>query len=103
MQQTNKEIARALAARIRAYRVSPRGAAMSQLELSKRSGIGLTPLKRFEATGGTTLNNFIAILRTLGLIERLINLVPEPDTPSPMELLKASKMAARVRAPRRAG
>lgn len=74
---------------------------MTQLELSRRSGIGLTPLKRFESTGGITLNNFIAILRALGLIERLSNLVPEPDTPSPMELLKASQVAQRVRAPRR--
>jgi hypothetical protein len=100
MQETNKEVARTLARQLRAYRVSPRGAAMTQLELSKRSGIGLTPLKRFEATGGITLHNFIAILRALGLLERLIELVPAPETPSPMELLKASKMAPRLRAPR---
>jgi hypothetical protein len=74
---------------------------MTQEELVRRSGIGLTPLKRFERTGGITLNNLIGILRAMGLLDRLEDLVPEPSTATPLELLHASrKNSLRQRAPR---
>lgn len=78
---------------------------MTQVELSRKSGIGLTPLKRFESTGGTTLLNLIAMLRGLDLLDRLEDLVPDPTTPSPLEILEAEKarlrQQERKRAPRR--
>ena len=76
---------------------------MTQVELSKKSGVGLTPLKRFESTGGTTLNNLIAIFRGLDLLDCLENLVPDPDTPTPLEILAAERARLkkkRQRAPR---
>ncbi len=99
---TDREIARQLARDLRAWRMDPRGAAMTQTELASRSGVGLTPLKRFEKTGGITLNNLIALLRALNRLEVLETLVPKPDTPSPLELLKADRAAGkrRQRAPR---
>ncbi len=100
---TDKEIALRLARSLRAWRVSPQGAAMTQVELSKKSGVGLTPLKRFERTGGTTLTNLVAIFRGLDLLDRLENLVPEPNTPGPLEILAAEKARLRrqrQRAPR---
>ena len=99
---TDREIARQLARDLRAWRMDPRGAGMTQTELASRSGVGLTPLKRFEKTGGITLNNLIALLRALNRLEVLETLVPKPDTPSPLELLKAGRAAARrrQRAPR---
>lgn len=100
LHQTDKEIGLALAQRIRRYRISPNGAGMSQTELARRSGVGLTPLKRFEKTGGTSLNNLIALLRALNLLSGIENLIPEPDSPSPLQLLKASKSKLRQRAPR---
>jgi hypothetical protein len=75
---------------------------MTQTDLASRSGMGLTPLKRFEKTGGITLNNLVALLRALNLLDRLENLIPKPDSPGPLDLLKADREAARrrVRAPR---
>ena len=98
---SDKEVALELARRLRAWRSSPRGAGMTQEELVRRSGVGLTPLKRFERTGGITLNNLIGMLRAMGLLDRLEDLIPEPSAPSPLELLQASrKSAPRRRAPR---
>ena len=99
--QTDREIARQLAGDLRAWRMDPRGASLTQAELASRSGVGLTPLKRFEKTGGITLNNLVALLRALGLLDRLTGLIPKPATPSPLELLKADRSAGpRERAPR---
>src|SRR5450631_568757 len=96
---TDREIALRLAQALRAWRISPQGARMTQKELARKSGVGLTPLKRFEKTGGTTLNNLIAMLRAMNLLSGLEHLVPAPDTPSPLELLEASRRAPqRVRA-----
>jgi hypothetical protein len=100
-QLTNTEIAARLARAIRAWRISPQGAAMSQVDLAHKSGIGLTPLKRFEKTGAITLRNLLALLRALDLLDGLENLIPEPDAPGPLELLAAErKRPRRKRAPR---
>jgi transcriptional regulator with XRE-family HTH domain len=94
---TDREIAQRLARDLRAWRVDPRGAGMTQTELASRSGVGLTPLKRFEKTGGITLNNLVALLRALDLLDVLETLIPKPASPSPLELLKADRAAARQR------
>lgn len=103
---TDQEIALRIAQSLREWRVSPRGAGLSQQALSKKSGVGLTPLKRFEATGGTTLRNLIAMFRGLDLLDLLDDLVPDPSTPGPLEILEAEKARLRKqqrqRAPRRA-
>ena len=98
---TNTEIAARLAHALRAWRISPQGAAISQADLAHQSGIGLTPLKRFEKTGAITLRNLVALLRALNLLDRLETLVPEPDAPGPLALLAAEqKKTHRKRAPR---
>ncbi|WP_157648583.1 hypothetical protein [Thiobacillus denitrificans] len=98
---TNQEIALRLARSLRAWRVDPNGAGMTQAELCRKSGVGLTPLKRFEKTGGTTLSNLVAIFRALDLLDRLEDLVPEPGSPGPLELLKTDRAKTqRQRAPR---
>ncbi|HEY2783178.1 MAG TPA: hypothetical protein VGI90_20555 [Steroidobacteraceae bacterium] len=99
---TDREIAAALARRMRRWRIDPNGAAISASELAKRSGMGLTPLRRFEKTGGITLRNLVALMRAMGLLERLESLVPDPGTPSPLEILEAQRtLRPRQRAPRR--
>jgi len=99
---SNTEIALRLAQAIRAWRISPERAAMSQVELAHKSGIGLTPLRRFEKTGAITLRNLVAILRALNLLDGLDTLVPPPDTPGPLALLAAEKQRSqRKRAPRK--
>ena len=99
---TDREVAQRLAHSLRTWRMDPRGAGMTQTELAARSGVGLTPLKRFEKTGGITLKNLVALLRALDLLDALENLIPAPSAPSPLELLKADRAAAaqRKRAPR---
>jgi hypothetical protein len=74
---------------------------MSQVELAHKSGIGLTPLKRFEKTGAITLRNLVALLRALNLLDGLETLIPEPDAPGPLAMLAAEqKRTQRKRAPR---
>ncbi len=74
---------------------------MSQVDLAAKSGMGLTPLKRFEKTGAITLRNLIALLRALNLLDRLETLIPAPDAPGPLALLEAEKKRIRrKRAPR---
>ncbi len=98
---SNTEIAARLAQSIKAWRISPQGAAISQVNLARKSGIGLTPLKRFEKTGAITLRNLVAILRALNLLNGLEALVPAPDDPGPLALLAAEKkLSQRKRAPR---
>jgi hypothetical protein len=98
---TNGEIAERLAQAIKTWRISPQGAAMSQVEAAHKSGIGLTPLKRFEKTGAITLRNLVALLRALDLLDGLETLIPEPDVPGPLALLEAEKNPTRrKRAPR---
>lgn len=98
---TDVEIALRLATAMKEWRISPRGAALTQAAMVRKSGIGLTPLKRFEKTGATTLGNFIAMLRALELLDALENLIPDASTPGPLELLEADrKKIRRKRAPR---
>ena len=74
---------------------------MSQVELARISGVGLTPLKRFEKTGAITLRNLVALLRALNLLDGLETLVPAPEVPGPLALLAAEKQhPQRKRAPR---
>ena len=80
---SNTEIAGRLAWAMKTWRISPQGAGMSQVELARISGVGLTPLKRFEKTGAITLRNLVALLRALNLLDGLDALVPSPDDPSP--------------------
>jgi len=99
---TNTEITQRLSRAIKAWRISPQGAALSQVETARKSGIGLTPLKRFEKTGAITLRNLVALLRALNLLDGLETLIPEPDTPAPLELLAAERQRTqRKRAPRK--
>jgi hypothetical protein len=91
---TDREIAADLAKRLRQWRIDPKGAGISARELAQRSGMGLTPLRRFEKTGGITLRNLVALMRAMGLLERLESLVPE--------ILEAERaLRPRQRAPRR--
>lgn len=102
-QLTNDEVAQRIATAAKAWRISPQGVGLSQAELSRLSGIGLTPLKRFEKTGAITLRNLIAILRAMGLLENLDSLLPDPDSPGPLEILAAEQKRlkqVRKRAPR---
>jgi hypothetical protein len=62
---TNKETAESLARALKAW--LHRRAPPCRTLPWRKSGIGLTPLKRFEKTGALTLRTLVALRRTLGL------------------------------------
>ena len=98
---TDAEIALRMATAMKEWRISPRGAALTHVAMVRKSGIGLTPLKRFEKTGATTLRNFIAMMRALDLLDGLEKLIPDAEAPGPLELLEEDrKKIKRKRAPR---
>lgn len=87
---TNAEIIKLLALRVKEYRLAAR---ISQRELARKSGVSYTTISHFEQGVNTnlTLNNFISLLRPLGMEERLSELLPELPVP-PMALKEINKL-----------
>ena len=87
-------ILKKLGTRLKAYRIS-RG--MKQQELALESGVGVSTVAKIENGQPVNLSLLISEMRTLGLLENLDLLVPEPK-PSPLDLLKMKgKQVKRVR------
>jgi transcriptional regulator with XRE-family HTH domain len=59
----------------------------TQNQLATEAGVSKSTVERIESGAETRLSSFIRILRVLGLVDRLDQLVPEP-LPSPIERLK---------------
>jgi transcriptional regulator with XRE-family HTH domain len=72
---------------------------ITQHELATEAGVSKSTVERIESGSETRLSSLIRILRVLGLVDRLDQLVPEP-LPSPIERLKLQgkrrRRAARV-------
>lgn len=81
---TNQDIIALLCRRLKEYRLAAR---ISQREMAEKSGVSLTTISHLEQglNRNITLNNFISILRVLGLEQRLSDLLPELPVP-PMAL-----------------
>jgi transcriptional regulator with XRE-family HTH domain len=60
---------------------------LTQRELAEQAGVERKAIQRIEAGESVTLTSFIRVLRALGLLEALDQLLPEP-VPSPIEQLK---------------
>ena len=86
---TNQDIITLLCQRLKEYRLAAR---MSQREMAEKSGVSLTTISHFEQgmNRNITLNNFISLLRVLGLEQRLSDLLPELPVP-PMALKQMDK------------
>ena len=86
---SNQDIIALLFQRLKEYRLAAR---MSQKELAERSGVGLTTICHLEqgANRNITLNNFISLLRAVGMEQRLRELLPELPMP-PMALKQINK------------
>lgn len=82
---SNQDIIRLLAKRIREYRLAAR---ISQKEMAEKSGVGLATICHFEqgVMQNMTLNNFISLMRVVGMEERMTGLLPE--LPMPPVVLK---------------
>ena len=99
---TDAEIALYLAQTFKKWRMDPRFSGMTQARLSEHSGVSLTSIKRFEKTGNITISNFIALMRSLNLLESLESLIPEINNDlSPLEILEREQKSHRTRAPRK--
>ena len=87
---TNSDMLTLLALRVKEYRLAAR---MSQKELAEQSGVSQTTISHFEqgVNRNLTLNNFISLLRVLGLEQRIGDVMPELPMP-PMALRKIEKL-----------
>ena len=87
---TNQDIMLLLAKRIKEYRLAAR---MSQREMAEKSGVSLATISHFEqgVNQNMTLNNFISLLRIVGMEQRISDLLPELPMP-PMALKKINKL-----------
>lgn len=86
----NNDILLLLAKRLKDYRLAAR---MSQKELAEQSGVGQATISHFEqgVNLNLTLNNYISLLRVLGLERRIEEVMPELPMP-PMALQKIEKL-----------
>lgn len=87
---TNQDIMLLLAKRIKEYRLAAR---MSQKEMAEKSGVSLATISHFEqgVSQNMTLNNFISLLRVIGMEQRIIDLLPELPMP-PLALKQINKL-----------
>ncbi|WXU00090.1 MAG: hypothetical protein Ctma_0801 [Catillopecten margaritatus gill symbiont] len=88
---TDREAVAEIAVRIRNLRLNDSTRQMSQSELAERAGISRSTVARFEQKGEISLLPLIAILRAMGLLSKLNNLVPEEVAISPIEMSKKQK------------
>lgn len=86
---TNQDIITLLCQRLKEYRLAAR---ISQKEMAERSGVGLTTISHLEqgVNRNITLNNFISLMRVVGMEQRLFELLPELPMP-PIALKQINK------------
>lgn len=92
---TTPELARRLGERFKDYRMRCN---LTQKEVAERSGIGLTTIHKFEngSAGNISLSTFILLLKVVGQINALDDVLPElPESPYLMR--KNEKKAQRIR------
>jgi transcriptional regulator with XRE-family HTH domain len=69
-------------------------AGLTQEDLARLAGIGISTLKHFEAGTGAHLTTLIKVVRTLGAEDWLAALAPPPEPAvSPMQLLRQRQRA----------
>ena len=73
-----------LGARLQRHRLNMN---MTQAALAKEAGLSQRTINRLEQGHSTTVSNLIRLLRSLGLLENLDALVPEPAI-SPIQQMK---------------
>ena len=89
------EIVRLMGTRFKDYRMR---CGLTQNDVSERSGIGLPTIHKFEsgAAVNLTLSTFILLMKVIGQINNMDNLLPElPE--SPYLIRKNEKKAQRIR------
>ena len=89
------ELVRLLGVRFKEYRLRCN---LTQKEVAELSGIGMTTIHKFESgnAGNISLSTFILLLKVVGQINALDDVLPElPESPYLMR--KSEKKAQRIR------
>ena len=89
------ELVRLLGSRFKEYRMRCN---LTQKEVAEQSGVGLTTIHKFEkgTAGNVSLSTFLLLLKVVGQINALDDLLPElPESPNLMR--KNNKKAQRIR------
>ena len=60
---------------------------LTQAAMAEQAGVSKRTVERIEAGASTQMSSMLRVLRVLGLLEGLNQLIPEPG-PRPMDLLK---------------
>ena len=89
------ELVRLLGGRFKEYRMRCN---LTQKEVAEQTGIGLTTIHKFEngTAGNLSLSTFILLLKVVGQIDSLDNLLPEL-TESPYMIRKDDQKVQRIR------
>lgn len=92
---TSRDILLIFGSRIREYRIRLK---MTQRELAEKSGLSVLTIHRFEngSSQNISLSVFILLVKSLGMVDRLDNLLPELP-PSPYEFNEKGKRVQRIR------
>jgi hypothetical protein len=93
--KSDAEIAQVLAQWVAKERLSQN---LSQEDIYRRAAIASSTYKKFEQTGETSLVRFIAVLRAIGRLDILEQLLASQPRVSPMQKLTGKQTATRKRA-----
>ena len=96
---TTPELVRLLGERFKEYRMRCN---LTQREVAERSGVGLTTIYKFEngTAGNLSLSTFILLLKVIGQVDTLDDLMPElPE--SPYLVRRDEKKVQRIRHPKK--
>lgn len=95
MQLSEPDIIRILGERFKDYRLSVR---LTQRELAEKTGISHKTISLFESGRGRniTMQNFLTLLRAVGMLQNIGELLPELPT-SPYLIQSQMKRKSRIR------
>lgn len=94
LQMSDKAIREALGQRIQAHRLLHN---QDQESLAYEAGISASTLYRLEKGSSVSIDAYIKVLRVLGLLERLDDLIP-PTEISPIQRVREKRVQPRQRA-----
>lgn len=92
--KTDQAILQAFGERIKEARLR---ANYTQVQLAEKAGVSRKTIQLFEGGEGGNLTTFIQIIRALGHIDQLSEILEPVDQISPLEMLKEQKTRYRVR------
>lgn len=82
-----------LGERLRDHRLSQN---LSQKMLSDRSGVAYSTLRKIESTGKGAMDDYVAVLMSLGLVDQLDQFLPVPQTNPELVFKANSKVRQRA-------